>query len=120
MYSIYFYKTQGEDYPVKDFLYELDKKSRAKIWRYIDLLKEHGPDLLRPYADTVRDKIRELRIPTTAGNVRIFYFFVIDKNIILLHAFKKKTQELPDQEINKAINNMKDFIYRLEKQEFSI
>ena len=112
--------THRGDYPVKDFIQQMDKKSRAKIWRYIALLEEHGPNLLRPYADYVRYKIKELRIKTQAGNVRIFYFFPLEGNIILLHAFKKKTQELPEKEIEQAKKNMEDFILRYHQGEFEL
>jgi len=109
MYSIYFYIDERGDVPVRSFIKEFNKKSRAKIGRYIDLLERHGPDLPRPYADQVRDKIRELRVRTTDGNIRIFYFFFIEKSIILLHAFKKKSQELPEREIEQAERNMHNF-----------
>ena len=112
--------THRGDYPVKDFIQQMDKKSRAKVWRYIALLEEHGPNLLRPYADYVRDKIRELRIRIQAGNVRIFYFFFLKGNIILLHVFKKKTQELPEKEIEQAEKNMEDFILRHQRGEFEL
>ncbi len=119
MYKINFYQTRRGDYPVKDFIQDMDKKSRAKIWRYIELLEKHGPNLLRPYADQVREKIRELRIRVRSGNVRIFYFF-LEKNIILLHALKKKTQELPETEIEQAKKKMKDFISRYKQGEFEL
>ena len=110
MYSIHFYIDDRGDVPVRDFIKDFNKKSRAKIGRYIDLLEEYGPDLPRPYADQVRDKIRELRVRTTDGNVRIFYFFFIEKSIILVHAFKKKTQDLPEREIEQADRNMLSFL----------
>ena len=59
MYSVYFYKDRKGNYPVKDFIEELNTKSQAKVARYVELLKEHGPNLLRPYADQEKDKIRE-------------------------------------------------------------
>ena len=118
MYSVYFYKDGKGNYPVKDFIEELNTKSQAKVARYVELLKEHGPNLLRPYADQVKDKIRELRIRVSDGNVRVLYFFFIEWRIILLHAFKKKTQELPEQEIEHAKRNMEDFIERYNQEEF--
>jgi phage-related protein len=96
----------------------LDKKSQAKIYRYLMLLQDNGHDLPLPYADHVQGKIRELRVVTQAGNVRIFYFFFISNDIILLHAFKKKTQELPIREIEKAERNMNDFTVRYGRSEF--
>ena len=120
MYKIKFYATRRGDYPVKDFIQHLDKKSRAKTLRYIELLEKEGPDLLRPYADCVKEKIRELRVKISSGNIRIFYFFFIERNIILLHVFKKKTQKLPEAEIEHAKKNMIDFISRYKKGEFEL
>ena len=110
MYIVRFYVDGRGCAPVRDFIRGVNKKSKAKIGRYIDLLEQHGPDLPRPYADHVKDKIRELRVSLEDGNVRIFYFFFVDKNIVLLHAFKKKTQELPVREVEQAENNMDNFL----------
>ena len=72
MYALYFYMDERGDAQVRNYIKELNIKSRAKIGRYINLLEEHGPDLPRPYADQVRDKIRELRVKTIDGNISIF------------------------------------------------
>ena len=44
MYSVYFYTDQRGIAPVRDYIKEFNKHSRAKIGRYISLLEEHGPD----------------------------------------------------------------------------
>jgi phage-related protein len=41
---------------------------------------------------------------------RIFYFTSVEKNIIFLHAFLKKTAKTPPEEIEKAENNYYDII----------
>ena len=117
MYTVHFYEDSRGHISVKEFLRELNKESRVKIARYIDLLEQHGPDLLRPYADHVRGKIKELRVRVSDGNVRVFYFFFIEKRVILLHAFKKKTQELPEREIEQAERNMEVFLKRYQNGE---
>ena len=112
MYEVIFYQTSRGDYPVSDFIEALDKKSRAKVYQYLNLLEKEGPNLLRPYADHVRGKIRELRVRFSSINVRIFYFFFLQDKIVLLHAFKKKTQQIPDREIEQAERNMTDWTER--------
>ena len=119
MYPIHFYKTRRGKYPVKNFIQQLGKKSRAKIWRYVELLEKYGPNLLRPYADSVEGKVRELRIRVIEGNIRILYFFV-ERNAVLLHAIKKKTLELPKREIEQAKQHMQDFILRYNQREFKL
>ena len=120
MYSIHFYIDDRGGVPVRSFIKDFNMKSRAKIGRYLALLEEHGSDLPRPYADHVRGKIRELRVKTSDGNIRIFYFFFIERNIILLHAFRKKTQELPEREINQAERNMHNFMEQYGQGKFSL
>lgn len=112
MYQIVFYTTDREDSPVDAFLDELDKKSRAKVQAYLELLTEQGPNLKRPYADHVRGKIRELRVHHRSDQYRILYFFYFQDRIVLVHAFAKKTQQLKDRDIELAERRMEDWIER--------
>ena len=120
MYKVWFYVTRRGDYPVKELVEKLDKRSRAKIWRYIALLEEKGPRLTRPYAAYVGGKLRELRIRIRHGSIRIFYFFCAGNNIILLNAFKKNSARLPVKEIEKAKIYKNDFEERYSNGEISI
>jgi len=110
MYTVKFYQTNRGEYPVKEFIDQLDKKIQAKIYSHLDLLQQDGPELPRPYSAHVRGKIKELRIRISPVNVRILYFFYHEKNIILLHALKKKTKKLQERDILIAHNNMKKYI----------
>lgn len=112
MYQILFYTTERGDSPVDEFLDELDKKSRAKVEAYLSILEEQGPSLKRPYADHVKGKIRELRIHYGTSQYRVLYFFYMRKNIILAHAFTKKTQELKEKDIDVAERRMEDWNHR--------
>lgn len=112
MYNIIFYTAERGDSPLDDFLDGLDKKSRAKVAAYLSLLEEQGPDLKRPYADIVRGKIRELRILHSSNQYRILYFFQIHNQIVLVHAFSKKTQQLKKKDIHLAEKRMEDWMRR--------
>ena len=112
-YKITYYETVRGDQPVALFIDELYKKTQAKIHRYIDdLLAVNGPNLIRPYADIVRGKIRELRVRFSTNTVRILYFFLLNHEIILLHGFLKKTDDIPSAEIEAAERRMSDWINR--------
>lgn len=108
MYNLLFYTNARSDSPIDDFLDSLDKKSRAKVAVYLSLLEEHGPHLGRPYADIVRRKIRELRIHQSSNQYRILYFFHLRDQIVLVHAFSKKTQQLKEKDIELAEKRMED------------
>lgn len=112
MYNLIFYTTERGDSPVDDFLDGLDKKARAKVAAHLSLLEENGPHLRRPYSDVVKGKIRELRIQQSSNQYRILYFFQIRDQIILTHAFSKKTQQLKEKDIELAQRRMEDWLQR--------
>ena len=112
MYNLVFYTSERGDSPLDDFLDGLDKKLRAKVAAYLSLLEEQGPNLKRPYADTVRGKIRELRIQHSSNQYRILYFFEMFNQIVLVHAFSKKTQQLKKKDIDLAEKRMEDWMLR--------
>jgi phage-related protein len=117
LHKIVFYTTPRGDSPVRDFLDGLDIKARLKAGSFIDLLAREGHRLLRPYTDTIRGKLRELRIPYRTNQYRVLYFFFLKDYIVLLHGFTKKTQEVPGREIGQAERYMQDFISRYEAGE---
>ncbi|MFH1308660.1 MAG: type II toxin-antitoxin system RelE/ParE family toxin [Patescibacteria group bacterium] len=108
-YTIEYYKNSKGKEPVMDFIIFSSKKVKAKIFVYINLLKNKGR-LKHPYARHVKDKIWELRVDFAKNYYRIFYFIFTKKRIILLHAFSKKTNKTPRKELEKAINSYKDFL----------
>lgn len=111
MYEILFYAASNDDCPVQRFLDELPAKPRAKVLRFASHLAALGPDLPRPYADTLRGKIRELRVPYGRLQVRILYFFD-GKRVVLTQGFLKKTPAVPTEEIDRAVRRMEDWLGR--------
>ncbi len=91
--------------PVRQYLDNLSDKERAKVLKYIEFLRQYKGVLDEPYTKHIRDKIRELRIDFSTNRHRIFFFTFVGKNIILLHAFLKKTSKTPGSEISKALSN---------------
>lgn len=118
-YRALFYKTEVGRCPTGEFLSALPLKVRAKILRWIEKSEEYGPDLPRPYADIVRGKIRELRIIFASGQYRLLYFFY-GRYIIITHGFVKKTDEVPNNELEKAENMMRNFELRIKKGDIRI
>jgi len=112
LYQVVFYTSSRGESPIDQFLDDLDIKARAKIEAFLVLLEEKGPNLKRPYADHVRGKIRELRIPYRSNQYRVLYFFYVNNQIILTHAFSKKSQKLKESDIQLAERRMRDWIQR--------
>ena len=101
----FFYDPVTGGIPVKEYLNNVSDKERAKILKYIEFLREHQGVLGEPYTKHIRDKIRELRVDFGKNRHRIFFFTFVGQNIILLHAFLKRTATTPQLEITKALNN---------------
>jgi phage-related protein len=97
---IYFESVRGERF-VKEFVDKQRSEVRAKYAGMIDFLEKYGPFLSGKYTKKLKKNLYELRI-TGKEQIRVFYT-VRQREIILLHSFKKKTQKTPLKEIKTAI-----------------
>ncbi len=111
MYELIFYTTHRDEAPALKFLLSLGPKPQAKAQKLILYLQQQGPDLPRPYADTLRGKIRELRMEYGSLQMRFLYFFE-GKSIVLVSGFLKKTSEVPEEEIARAERRMAEWLNR--------
>ena len=78
---------------VDKFIVGLDKQTRSKVTRLIDLLCMKEYHLGMPYSKMIESQLYELRI-SGRHNIRIFYTFHDDR-IVLLHVISKKTDKIP-------------------------
>lgn len=99
--------------PVRDFLYSLTPKLKAKAFSDIELLKKMGNELKEPYVKPLKGKnnkgLYELRIKFSSDIARIFYFIHYNNKYILLHGFIKKSMTTPQNEIERARRYMEDY-----------
>lgn len=80
----------------------------ADYARILELLIEHGPNLRLPHSRAIGDGLFELRPRGKSGIGRAFYCFLVGQRVVVLHAFIKKSQQTPDQEIKLARKRMKE------------
>lgn len=104
-YEVSFYKDNKGKSSVVDYIGKLTDKEQSKIYKYIEFLRVSKGVLDKPYSKHIKGKIRELRVDFGKNRHRIFYFTFVEKNIIFLHAFLKKTQKTPLGEIQQAKKN---------------
>jgi len=116
-YRIYYYADHKGKEPVKKYIDKLSRKEQLKVFAYLELLKDKKGYLDEPYSKHIKGKIRELRVDFSKNHHRIFCFTFIGKKIIILSAFLKKTAKTPQKEIEKAINNYRDFLINKNKYE---
>lgn len=105
-YRVKFYRdSKTGKSPVLEYINSLRKKEAAKVSKYIEFLRANKGHLDEPYSKHIKGAIRELRIDFGRNRHRIFYFTFVEKTIIMLHAFLKKTVKTPLSEIKNAENN---------------
>jgi len=80
----------------------------ADYARLVELLLEFGPNLKMPHSKAMGKGLFELRPKGKEGIGRAFYCFLVDRRIIILHAFLKKTQTTPQPELSIARKRMKE------------
>lgn len=80
----------------------------ADYARLIELLMEHGPSLRLPHSRAFGDGLFELRSRGRSGIGRAFYCYVEGKRVMVLHAFIKKSQQTPDNELKLARKRLKE------------
>lgn len=104
MYNIEFYDDEDGAEPVKNFIVELQKRSKTdksahillnKILTYIRVLQTYGTRAGLPYMKHLDGDIWELRPQPE----RILFFSYVVSTFVLLHHFRRKTQRTPKKEI---------------------
>jgi len=107
-----YYEDERNSRPVEEFINELESKAKAKVLARIAFLEERWLELRRPYVDTLKDGLCELRVIFSGNQVRVIYAYMLKDYIVLLHGIIKKTNEVPQEDILKAKNRMNDFKMR--------
>lgn len=111
-WQLVFYVDENGDSPVEDFLRGLDTKTRARFRWSLEQLRVRNVQASEPLVKHLEGKIWELR-RAGAGNIyRVLYFFFTGQQIVLLHAFQKKTEKTPRGEIEAAHKRMESFMLR--------
>lgn len=109
---VIFYQDQNGSAPVLEWLKILlkqDRKGYANCVARIQQLSSTGYELRRPAADYLRDGVYELRAKHIRVQYRILYFFSGQNAAILAHAITKEESQVPDVEIDKAIQRKIEF-----------
>lgn len=113
-WEIEYYQSTTGSVPVAEFVDRLSPQAKAKFIRSLELLEEYGLLLREPWVKNIQGipKLRELRFTSFGEIYRFFFFAVAGRKLILLHGFKKKSQETPRRELNTAEARMKDYVQR--------
>ena len=105
--EVIFYK-EDDKVPVREWFRSLPAKVGRKCLVYLDMLEQQGHELRCPIADSLRDGIYELRPSFQGVHYRILYFFSVRNVVVVSHGIVKEA-EVPDTEINRAVQRKQCF-----------
>lgn len=114
-YTIEFYEDRHGFCPIAEWLRGLDqsnsklnKSMLKKVYFQLERLAREGPLIGEPIVKKLDSEIWELRpIPN-----RVFFAVMKDKQIVILHHYRKKSQRTPDHELAQARREFKDWQVR--------
>lgn len=105
--NVEFYREVNGKEPVRHWLQSLEKPIKIIIGEDISKIQFRWP-LGMPLVRSLGDGIHEMRSNIPNGIIRIL-FIVINKTMVLLHGFIKKTQKLSIQDLKIAKERAKKY-----------
>lgn len=113
--TVKFYKSTSNKEPVKEFLQGLPKKDKVIIGEDIKTI-EFGWPIGMPVCRPLGSGLYEVRSTLSSRHETRIIFTIIDHYMLLLHAFIKKTQKTPANELEIARNRKKEVEHEKAKQ----
>ena len=102
-----FYINQTGRNPVREWLLDLSAEDRQTIGKDIQKV-EFGWPIGRPYCAPLGRSLWEVRSDLDSNRIARVIFCMSDGQMILLHAFIKKTQKIPQQDIELALKRKRE------------
>lgn len=113
MFKVEYYEKVDKTKPAEEFILSLRDKLRVKTLRDLKLLQEFGYEIREPQSSKVtKDGIFELRSKQGSDIVRVFYFFIVGKTIILTNGYQKKQEKISKKDLELAIKYKNDYMER--------
>ena len=80
----------------------------ARFIRYAERMELFGPDLGMPHTRAMGGGLFELRIKAGEGIARVFYCTIVNRRIVVLHHFIKKSQKTPRRDLDIARKRLEE------------
>lgn len=102
-FSINYWHNPSGRVPVERYIDNIDnKEERADLLSVLNGIQENGMDAIGVEFRHIEGKLWELKIRTHGNQHRIFYVLLKGNEMVLLHAYLKKTTRAPLKEIQTA------------------
>lgn len=109
-WRVIYYVSPSGAIPVKAFLDAANPKLKTKALRILMHIEEYGLQAIIPHVKKLSGTpLWEIRI-VGRDNVRILFSTRVERRVVLLHAFYKKTQQTPRKEIIIAMDRFNEYV----------
>jgi phage-related protein len=117
-FYINYWRNESGKAPVEQYIDSIDnKKERAELFTLLKGIQENGTDAIGVAFRNIDRKLWELKIKSHSKQHRIFYVVLRGNEMILLHAYLKKSQKAPLKEIQVAQKRLKTVLTLREEQQ---
>ncbi|MBN3769128.1 type II toxin-antitoxin system RelE/ParE family toxin [Burkholderia sp. Se-20378] len=93
---------------VEEGVTALPKTLIARFYALADRMEQYGPNLGEPHTQSMGNGLYEMRLKGAEGIARVFYCAIVERRIVMLHCFVKKTQKTPQKELETARRRLKE------------
>lgn len=106
-FHINYWRNPSGRAPVEEYIDKIDnKEERAELLSALKGIQEYGTDAVGVEFRHIAGKLWEIKIRAH----RVFYVVMEGNEMILLHAYLKKTRKAPAREIETAKQRMKQLM----------
>lgn len=106
-----YWRNQSGKAPVEKYIDDIiNKGERAEILAALKGVQEYGVNAVGVEFRQIEGKLWELKIRAYGRHHRIFYVVLRGREMVLLHAYLKKTPKAPVKEIETAKQRMKQLM----------
>ena len=111
IFLVNYWRNPARKAPVEKYIDDIDNKGEmAELLSALKGVQEHGRDAVGVEFRQIEGKLWELKIRTYGSQDRIFYVVLKGNEMILLHAYLKKTSKAPLREMETAKQRMKQLM----------
>lgn len=103
-----FYRSELGNEPVRDWLKSLNKTDRSLIGMDIKIV-EFGWPIGMPVCRPMGKSLYEVRTRLPGNRIARVLFCISQRQMVLLHAFIKKSQKTPKPDLDLAMERMRTF-----------
>ena len=108
--KVKYYLTPSGRSPIEDFLMEMPRDIQLDFLDAVSKLTQ-GQTLSMPFSRNLSGIVRglhELRFKDRGGQIRFFYYIKKGDAIYMVHACRKKTQQIPQKEKDLILKRLKE------------